>query len=85
MAIVDVGAGVHDRDKEAVSTLLGSALAVPLFFGLPVIGRIPRRVPAVSGYFALDHTRDGETPEPRVTGQPIESITASVSRAANAA
>jgi len=31
-----------------------------LFFALPVVRQIPRRVPAVSRYFALDHGRDGE-------------------------
>jgi uncharacterized BrkB/YihY/UPF0761 family membrane protein len=31
-----------------------------LFFALPVVRQIPRRVPAVSRYFALDHERDGE-------------------------
>jgi hypothetical protein len=31
-----------------------------LFFALPVIRLIPRRVPAVSRYFALDHEPDGD-------------------------
>ncbi len=31
-----------------------------LFFALPVIRQIPRRVPAVERYFALDHIADGE-------------------------
>jgi uncharacterized BrkB/YihY/UPF0761 family membrane protein len=31
-----------------------------LFFALPVIRQIPRRVPAVSRYFALDHDPDDE-------------------------
>jgi uncharacterized BrkB/YihY/UPF0761 family membrane protein len=31
-----------------------------LFFALPVIRQIPRRVPAVGRYFALDHEPDGD-------------------------
>jgi uncharacterized BrkB/YihY/UPF0761 family membrane protein len=34
-----------------------------LFFALPVIRQIPRRVPAVSRYFALDHDPDGDDDE----------------------
>jgi hypothetical protein len=34
-----------------------------LFFALPVIRQIPRRVPAVSRYFALDHDPDEDDDE----------------------
>ena len=38
VAIVDVGARVYERDKEAAGTLLGSALAVRLFlFFMPFV------------------------------------------------
>ncbi len=35
-----------------------------LFFALPVIRQIPRRVPAVDRYFALDHEPDGDDEAP---------------------
>ncbi len=41
-----------------------------LFFALPVIRQIPRRVPAVERYFALDHVATGEPEAPEPTGLP---------------
>ena len=41
-----------------------------LFFALPVIRQIPRRVPAVERYFALDHVADDEPESPPPSGLP---------------
>ena len=41
-----------------------------LFFAIPVIRQIPRRVPAVERYFALDHVADGEPEPPESSGLP---------------
>jgi uncharacterized BrkB/YihY/UPF0761 family membrane protein len=41
-----------------------------LFFALPVIRQIPRRVPAVSRYFALDHDPDGDDDDDEKSAEP---------------
>ena len=43
-----------------------------LFFALPVIRQIPRKVPAVGRYFALDHVPDGDGDDDEQPDRPAE-------------